>query len=425
MLANYGSLPFKNAVEYYRGKLRLPTAAWTDIWQGMHARAFVVAGAMRDELLADLQASVGSAIEQGTTLQQFRKEFDQIVNRHGWRYQGGRNWRTRVIYETNLRQAYNAGREKQMQDPRLRKFRPYGLYKHNDSVEHPRPEHLAWHNTVLPLDDPWWETHTPQNGWGCKCKKLMVGERDLKRLGLKVADQAPPIEWQQKIVGRRGPSPRVVQVPRGIDPGFAYNPGTAAWGRPLSDEAMASWKAQKGKAWDSLTPEGWQTHGRPERIPLAPGLKPGPPLTSQAEVIQALEKQLGGKSKLYTPGNLPVMVNAETLGHQIDPRRSEYLPLLDDLLTNPYEVWLSFERHRGTGQVALRSRLVKAYDLGKGRMLLMVANAHKGWLEGWTFLPTSDHNYVNRQRQGMLIMGKDGRSRRPASSDTNPSMDVE
>ncbi|MEJ1411951.1 MAG: hypothetical protein RPU60_17415, partial [Candidatus Sedimenticola sp. (ex Thyasira tokunagai)] len=139
----YGSLPFNKAVDYYRGKLRLPTAAWTDIWQGQHAKAFVVAGAMRDELLADLQASVGSAIEQGTTLQQFRKEFDQIVNRHGWGYKGGRNWRTRVIYETNLRQAYNAGREKQMQDPKLRKHRPYGLYKHNDSVEHPRPEHLA------------------------------------------------------------------------------------------------------------------------------------------------------------------------------------------------------------------------------------------------------------------------------------------
>ncbi len=316
MPVNYGSLPFDNAVEFFQGKLNLPTAAWTDIWEGMHARAFTIAGAMGEELLINLREAVQSAIESGTTLQQFRKDFDHIVNKHGWGYKGGRNWRTRVIYETNLRQAYNTGREKQMQAPSLRKSRPYGLYKHNDAAEHPRPEHLAWNNLVLPLDDPWWETHTPQNGWGCKCKKMMVGERDLKRMGLKLTRQAPPIEWEQKTVGIRGPSPREVRIPKGIDPGFAYNPGTAAWGRQLSDEVMDGWKAQGAKAWNSLTPETWAEFGRSERIPMAPIMKLGSRLTNQASVIQAVEKQLGGKSKLYKPGNLPVMVNAKTLGEQ-------------------------------------------------------------------------------------------------------------
>ncbi len=403
----YGSVPFRNAVDYYRDKLRLPTAAWTDIWEGMHARAFVVAGAMRDDLLADLQSAVGSAIEQGTTLQQFRKEFDQIVRRHGWAYQGGRSWRTRVIYDTNLRQAYNAGREKQMQNPELRKRRPYGLYRHNDSVEHPRPEHLAWDNLVLPLDDPWWETHTPQNGWGCKCRKFMLSERDVRRRGLTVSKQAPSIEYEEKSVGIRGPSPRVVRVPKGIDPGFGYNPGTAAWGQQLSDDAMSAWAKAGGSAWDSLTPQGWAEAGRPEQIPLAQGHQLGPRLADRAAVVQALEAQLGGNSKLYTPGNLPVMVNADTLASHVQPSRSEFLPLLDDLLTNPYEVWLTFQRHRGTGKIALRARLVKSYDLGNDRALLMVANARKGWLEGWAFVPTTDRTYINRQREGMLIQGVD------------------
>jgi len=224
MPVKYGSLPFSEAVLFLLGKTNTPTAAWTDIWQQQHDKAFVVAGAMKAELLADLRESVRQAIDDGTTLREFRQQFDAIVQKHGWPYKGGRNWRTRVIYDTNLRQAYNAGREAQMADPALRRRRPYGLYRHSDAVTHPRPEHQAWDGLVIPLDDPWWDTHTPMNGWGCQCKKYMLSERDLQRRGLRVTP-APPLELETVTVGTRGPSPRTVQVPKGIDPGFAYRPG--------------------------------------------------------------------------------------------------------------------------------------------------------------------------------------------------------
>lgn len=150
----------------------------------------------------------------------------------GWAYNGGRNWRTRVIYETNLRQSYHAGREAQMADPELRKRRPYGLYRHGGSSD-PRPEHLAWNGLVLPLDDPWWQTHSPQNGWGCKCKKYTLSEADVQRMGLKVAERAPAIEWEDRLIGQRGPNPQTVRVPKGIDPGFEYAPGASRYARQL------------------------------------------------------------------------------------------------------------------------------------------------------------------------------------------------
>jgi hypothetical protein len=220
----YGSLPFDEQIEFFRAKHPVLTRAWTDVYAAEHEHAFMVAGAAKADLLSDLLAAIDQVVADGGTLAQFRKDFDDIVERHGWQYKGGRNWRTRVIYETNLRQSYNAGREAQMADPDLRRRRPYGLYRHGRS-EHPRPEHLAWDGTVLPLDDPWWETHTPQNGWGCKCRKLMVSAADVERMGLQVAGQAPPVVWEEKIVGAKGPSPRTVKVPRGIDPGFEYRPG--------------------------------------------------------------------------------------------------------------------------------------------------------------------------------------------------------
>ena len=37
--------------------------------------------------------------------------------------------------------------------------------------------------TLLPVDDPWWQTHYPPNGWGCKCWVRQVSRREAERLG--------------------------------------------------------------------------------------------------------------------------------------------------------------------------------------------------------------------------------------------------
>ncbi|MEZ5571185.1 MAG: phage minor head protein [Halioglobus sp.] len=189
MAIEYGGLPFKEAVDYLQGKVNLPTKSWTEIWQGEHTKAFTVAGATKDELLTDLHQSINTAIKDGMTLDQFRKEFDTIVARHNWPYKGGRNWRTRIIYETNMRTAYQAGRYQQQQAVKAR--RPYWQYDHSDFVTHPRPEHEAWDGLVLSADDPWWDTHYPPNDWGCHCSVRALSQRDLKRLGKEGPDIAP------------------------------------------------------------------------------------------------------------------------------------------------------------------------------------------------------------------------------------------
>ena len=60
------ALAFTEQIEFFRGKLNLTTLAWTDIWQEAHDRAFVVAGAARDDLVEDLRAAVDTAIADGT-----------------------------------------------------------------------------------------------------------------------------------------------------------------------------------------------------------------------------------------------------------------------------------------------------------------------------------------------------------------------
>jgi len=224
MPVEYLDLPFDEAIKFFRDKVNIPTARWTDLWQDMHAKGFMIAGAMKADLLSDFRGAVDRAISEGTSLEAFQKDFDTIVEKHGWSYNGGRGWRSRVIYETNVHTAYAAGRWQQMTDPDVMSRRPYLQYRHGDSAA-PRPEHLAWDGLVLPADDPWWDTHYPPNGWGCKCSVFSLSERDMARLGKDAPDTAPDggtYEWTDKATGQ------IRKVPDGIDPGWAYNAGKAA-----------------------------------------------------------------------------------------------------------------------------------------------------------------------------------------------------
>jgi len=212
--------PFAEQVAFFRGKLGnlVPTAKWDELWKAQHDRAFMVAGAAKADLLADLAGAVDKAIAEGETLEQFRKRFRQIVTDrgwHGWTGEGtkaGEAWRTRVIYETNLITSYSAGRLEQLRAGGYR----YWMYKHSDS-RNPRPHHRALDGVVLPADDPFWQSHYPPNGWGCRCRAVGVdGPRSAQRLG---GDFNKPLPRGWNTI-----DPKTGE-PVGIDKGWGYMPG--------------------------------------------------------------------------------------------------------------------------------------------------------------------------------------------------------
>ncbi|BBL70337.1 phage minor head protein [Methylogaea oryzae] len=209
------NLPFQEQIAFFQQKLDLPTRHYDDILQAQHDRSFVVAGAMKADLLADLRGAVDRAISEGKSIQWFREQFDGIVEKHGWAYKGERDWRTRVIYKTNMSASYAAGRWAQLNDPDLLKSRPYWKYVHNDTVTHPRPLHVAWSGLTLRHDDPWWLAHFPPCGWGCRCRVTAVAESTPGR------DTAPDDGTWEKV-DRWG---EVHSIPRGVDYGWDYAPG--------------------------------------------------------------------------------------------------------------------------------------------------------------------------------------------------------
>lgn len=407
----YGALRFEEAVDHFRAKLNLPSTAWHDLWQGEHARAFVVAGATRTELLTDLRRAVDKAIADGVSFEAFRDDFDDIVADHGWNPRGGRAWRAETIFRTNLATAHAAGRYKQLTDPDVVAERPFWLYRHGGSKV-PRPHHLAWDGLVLRWDDPWWREHYPPNGWGCSCKIFALSEDDLAELGKSGPDIAPDDGTYEAAHPGTG---EVLTIPKGVDKGWAYNVGEAAWGRPLAENVMQAWRAEKAGAWEILTQGDWMTEGgggRPQRVPLDKPLAPlAKPAADAAGAAAVIEEALGGKRKVLDleadDFRYPVLVDAEALGAHVDPARAAYLPLIGETLDDPFEIWLSFQRHKGTGKVELRTRAIKAFDLGKSRGFIVVLQAVNGVLEAWTAFPNRKLNNLNHQRFGRLLYGRD------------------
>lgn len=390
-------LPFEEAIAYHQAKLALPSKAWTDIWGREHGRAFIVAGANTDELVGGFHQALGRAIAEGRTLTDFRKDFDRLVAEHGWSYNGSRGWRSATIYNTNLSQAYSAGRWEQG------KSLPdaIGRYRHNPSANE-RKEHAAWNGITLPLGHSWWGTHWPINAWGCHCQVDILSRRAAEAAGWTVSDDPPPDEMvTHQINGRQ------VLVPKGIDPGFDYNPGEAAFGHRLNDQVMDQWRAAKRDAWEVTNPGDWQSAGRPAMVPVDKARAAlGPKAADVQDVTRIVEKVIGGKDRIFTlPDGSRVLVDAASLGGHIDPARASWLPFLPELLEDPFEVWLAFERHKGTGKVELRKRLIKVVKTDKGALTLS-AQANKGRLEAWTFIPSDKPKQLERSRVGKLLYGR-------------------
>lgn len=398
-----GNVPFDEAIGFFRQKLELPTETWTDLWQGMHARAFVVAGANRAALVADFRQAVDRAIAEGRTIADFRQDFDRIVARHGWSYKGSRGWRSRVIFQTNLRTAYAAGKWAQIQ--RLKERRPYLRYVAvQDSRT--RPEHMAWHGTVLPADHPWWSTHFPPNGWNCRCTVQQLSERDLERLGLRVSDDAPAVRTERRQVNTPD-GPVSLEVPEGIDTGFAYNVGEAAWGRAQQRVIMES-----HGPWRPLSAPGGSRPASPARLsPVAPAAELGPRTKAGDEsgLRAALRAALGGRDGriLVDPAGERVNVTQALVDHMLAGRarqdgREAFFPFIPELVEAPQEVWIGFAAAADTGRVALRRRYVKLLDLGRERTLALVADAEDGHWQAMTFY-RGDARGLKRLRQGLRI----------------------
>ncbi|MDO8776600.1 MAG: phage minor head protein [Burkholderiaceae bacterium] len=246
----------EEAIAYFRQKGYRIGFDHRDVWQQEHQAGFTVAKAMQVDLLQDIRQEVDKALASGTTLADFQKALTPRLQARGWwgkqervdpvdgeakLVQLGSPRRLEVIFDTNLATAYSEGQGERIQ--RNQELFPFLEYVRSASVN-PRHTHLAYAGLVLPVNDPFWQSHLPVKEWGCKCTVVQHTRRMLDREGLTVG-KAPP-EVMRTLVNKR--TGEVMQVPTGVDPAFHYPPGgrRANLEKLLTDKlaAASSYKAQ-------------------------------------------------------------------------------------------------------------------------------------------------------------------------------------
>ncbi|WP_040440406.1 phage head morphogenesis protein [Algicola sagamiensis] len=197
-----------------------------DVWKEEHIRSFTVAKAMCKDILIDIRYSIDKALREGKPYAQFQKELVPLLARKGWigkvlmsdgsLVELGTPRRLKIIFDTNVRVARSAGQWQRFEQ--RKKALPYLRYSLGPSKEH-REEHVKFKGYVLPITDPFWNTHMPPNGWGCKCRARQISEAEALKYGV---SESPKLEYQTWTNQRTG---KTELVPEGVDPGWNYNPG--------------------------------------------------------------------------------------------------------------------------------------------------------------------------------------------------------
>ncbi|MCA0420791.1 MAG: hypothetical protein LCH80_19025 [Proteobacteria bacterium] len=221
----------KPVVEYFDRRPSRPSFRWDEVAPREHALGFTVARTAGFDVLDDIRTATRKAVVDRIPFSQFRDELVPILKAKGWwgekrvidprtgeiaKVQLGSLRRLDLIYDANIRSAEAAGDWARIQ--RVKDVLPYLEYLTSTS-ERKRPLHLSWVGTTLPVDDAWWSTHYPPNGWRCKCR---VRSRAKPRDGAQTT--RPPLNPRPWTNGTTGES-RL--VPAGIDPGWDNNPGKA------------------------------------------------------------------------------------------------------------------------------------------------------------------------------------------------------
>lgn len=248
------SLEPTDAIRFLQAKGAQVTGNYTEWLDGQHARAFTVANVAKLDVLQDIQDSLGKALKNGQTLQQWKDGLIPELQKKGWWKRdattaelqaagrvddqgviakGLTPRRLKTIFQTNMQSAYMAGRYAQMVEQA--EERPYWQYVAILDAK-TRPAHRALNGKVFKYDDAAWGAFFPPNGYNCRCRVRNFTKTELDQRQISVSSSEDKLRQVQVPLKGGGSATVTRLVDRALpggkfqpDAGFSNNPGMTAW----------------------------------------------------------------------------------------------------------------------------------------------------------------------------------------------------
>lgn len=254
------NLPPERAMSYLGAKGLVTSGGWQEVWQEAHARTFTVANCAKLDVLQDIHDALVDAQKNGTTYSQFQDRLKPLLQKKGWwgkavdpktgevtaTYPGtlrpvqyGSPRRLQLIFDTNIRSAYMAGKFNAFTESA--KTHPYWMYTAILDGR-TRPAHRSLHGRVFAHDDPIWRYIWPPNGFRCRCTVINMRKSAMEAQGYTLSDSRGHMQQVEVPVSARNPKAGMATVTQlrlpGMDKAFRTDPG---WN---NNQAMTAYQPQ-------------------------------------------------------------------------------------------------------------------------------------------------------------------------------------
>jgi SPP1 gp7 family putative phage head morphogenesis protein len=197
--------PFDTATRFMVRRMALTPAQLLDLEKLYTAEALRIITVAENNIEALLRVTLAETTAEGLHIREGKNRLLRAFDVAG--LTPNNSYTMEAIFRTQTNLAYGAGRWQADQDEAIQEIL-WGYKYVTVGDDRVRPEHVGWEGVTLPKDDPFWATHWPPNGWGCRCAVISIFDEPDK--------EVPPPETV--IVDGKKVRPE-------IDDGFAFNPG--------------------------------------------------------------------------------------------------------------------------------------------------------------------------------------------------------
>jgi Phage Mu protein F like protein len=174
----------QNAIDWFRARLPLTEASFKALEADARQRAFYVGGLTTLDIVQDTFSSLEKALTDGQTFQTWKAEIGAKLE-NAWGKPNAH--RLKTVFDTNLQQAYGAGRYKSA----LESESPYwSLEIVLDGKTSIICQRLI--NITLPVGHPFWKTHIPPFHFRCRTALITLSSDQANARG--ITEKIPEVQ---------------------------------------------------------------------------------------------------------------------------------------------------------------------------------------------------------------------------------------